>query len=68
MSPYRENKVLLRAVPYPVVDEVIWLVDGVEIARSRPPYELLWDLTRGTHRILAVTPKRQAAQVTIHVE
>lgn len=68
MSPYRENKVIFRAVPYPVVDEITWLVDGVEIGKSRPPYELIWQLTRGTHRILAVTPKKQAAQVTIHVE
>ncbi len=68
LSPYQTNQVLFRAVPYPVVAQVIWLVDGVEIGRTPPPYELIWELTRGTHRIHAVTPHREAAQVTIRVE
>jgi penicillin-binding protein 1C len=68
LSPFQPNRVLLRAVPYPVVEEVTWLVDGVEVAKSSPPYELIWELTRGTHRIVAVTPRSEAAQITIHVE
>jgi penicillin-binding protein 1C len=68
LSPYHANKVFFRAVPYPVVEYVIWLVDGVEVGKSSPPYELIWELTRGSHRIHAVTPTREATHVTIHVE
>jgi penicillin-binding protein 1C len=68
LSPYRPNRVLFRAVPHPVVHQVTWLLDGVEIATTPPPYEFFWQPTRGTHAIHAVTPGKAAARVTIHVE
>jgi len=67
-SPYQETRVHFRATADPIVPHVIWLVDGVEIGKTPPPYELFWSPQRGRHVIHAVTPSRQAAQVTIHVE
>lgn len=68
LSRHHRNRVLLRAIPRPVVGHVVWFVDGVEIARTPPPYEYFWKPTRGRHDIAAVTPNREAARVTIHVE
>jgi penicillin-binding protein 1C len=68
LSPHSSGRVLFRAVPQPVVDQVVWLLDGVEIARTPPPYEFVWDLVRGKHTLHAVTPSREAAQVTFQVD
>jgi penicillin-binding protein 1C len=68
LSAHNSRHVLFRAVPASVVDYVLWLVDGVEIARTPPPYEFSWQMTRGTHTVFAVIPNKDAAQVTIHVE
>ncbi len=68
LSPHIQNQVLFRALPQPVVEHVIWLMDGVEIGRTPPPYELFWEPTRGRHVVHAVTPGNEAAQITIHVE
>jgi hypothetical protein len=68
LSPHHTNRILFRAVPGTVVDQVVWLVDGIEIGKTPPPYELFWDAVRGTHEVHAVTPNGQAARVTIHVE
>jgi penicillin-binding protein 1C len=68
LSAHTSSRVLFRAVPQPVVDHVVWLLDGVEIARTPPPYEFVWDLVRGKHTLHAVTPSRQAAQVTFQVD
>jgi hypothetical protein len=46
----------------------VWLVDGVELTRTPPPYEYFWEPTKGRHVIHAVTPDRQAAQITVLVE
>jgi penicillin-binding protein 1C len=68
LSPHTSNRVLLRALPQPVVEHVIWFMDGVEIARTPPPYEFFWEPTRGRHVVHAVTPSNEAAQITFHVE
>jgi penicillin-binding protein 1C len=68
LSPHSSSRVLFRAVPHPVVDQVVWLLDGVEIAKTPAPYEVVWDLVRGKHTLHAVTPGREAAQVTFQVE
>ncbi len=68
MSRHNSRRVLFRAVPNSVVDYVLWLMDGAEIARTPPPYEFYWDMVRGTHTVFAVTPNKDAAQITIHVE
>lgn len=68
LSAHNSRHVLFRAVPASVVEYVLWLMDGVEIARTPPPYEFSWRMTRGTHTVFAVTPNKDAAQVTIHVE
>jgi penicillin-binding protein 1C len=68
LSPYHPNRILFRAVPQPVVEQVVWFVDGVEIARTPPPYEWFWGATRGRHVVHAVTPAKEADRVTIYVE
>jgi penicillin-binding protein 1C len=68
LSSRSPNRVLFRAVPEPVVEYVVWLVDGFEIARVPPPYEFLWESTRGKHTVHAVTPGNSAAKITIQVE
>ncbi len=68
LSPHTSSRVLFRAVPHPVVDHVVWLVDGVEITSTPPPYEYFWKLVRGRHTVYAVTPNGAAAQVTFQVD
>ena len=68
LSRNRRNQVVFRAVSDPLVEHVVWLLNGVEVARTPPPYEFLWDPSRGKHVIHAVTPQSEAAQVTIRVE
>jgi len=68
ISPHLPNRIVFRAQPEPVVQHVVWLLDGVEVARTPPPYEFFWELTRGRHVVHAVTPFEDAAQVSIHVE
>jgi penicillin-binding protein 1C len=68
LSPYHRNRVLLRALPKPVVRDVIWFIDGQEVATTPPPYEYFWTPTKGRHTIHAVTPDRQASAITIFVE
>ncbi|MEM3421837.1 MAG: hypothetical protein QW315_06250 [Candidatus Hadarchaeum sp.] len=62
------NRILFRAVPSPLVKYVVWIINGIEVAKSPPPYEFSWKMTRGRHVVHAVTPNNEAAQVIIHVE
>lgn len=55
----------LPSEPVPFVD---WFVDGKHLLRAGPPYAAKWKPERGNHRILAATPGRQGAAVTITVE
>lgn len=62
------HRVLFRAQPDPVVEQVVWFLDGEEIARTPPPYEFFWEPSRGRHVVHAVTPSNEGAQVVIEVE
>ena len=68
LSPYRQNRIVFKALPEKVVESVVWFLDGVELARTGPPYELDWEPTRGSHVVHAVTPDNDAARVVFHVE
>lgn len=68
LNRHMPTRVLLRAIPQPVVSHITWLIDGMELARTPPPYEFFWSPTQGSHVIYAVTPQRRAATVTVHVE
>lgn len=67
-SPDEENLVRLRAIPEEPLSEIVWLVDGVEVARVGPPYEAFWPMQPGAHAITALTPGEEAAQVHITIE
>jgi penicillin-binding protein 1C len=68
MVPDGENFLKLRAIPEEAVPELIWLVDGHQVARTPPPYEAYWEMTRGEHVITVVGPSEQAHQISIMVE
>ncbi|MBM4329431.1 MAG: penicillin-binding protein 1C [Deltaproteobacteria bacterium] len=68
LSPHHENRIRFQATADPIVSQVIWILDGVEIARTPPPYEFFWEPLKGGHVVHAVTPHGEAAQVTIRVE
>ncbi|NLI78406.1 MAG: hypothetical protein GX442_18455 [Candidatus Riflebacteria bacterium] len=68
LVPEGDNLVRLRAVPENALPEIVWLVDGAEIARTPPPYEAYWQLQRGRHAITALSLGEEAAQITILVE
>jgi penicillin-binding protein 1C len=68
LSPHNPNRIRFRAIADPLAPHITWLIDGKEIERTPPPYEFLWEPTRGRHRIHAITPHGQAAEVIIDVE
>lgn len=68
MPPDNNLQIALKAVPQFVVPYIIWVVDGVEVARTDAPYEFYWRAGSGNHKILAVTPEQDAAKIEIHVD
>ncbi|MFZ5449784.1 MAG: penicillin-binding protein 1C [Thermodesulfobacteriota bacterium] len=48
--------------------KVNWFVDGLEVAATGPPYELLLELGRGRHRITVVGPGNQGDSVEVFVQ
>ncbi|MFA6148626.1 MAG: penicillin-binding protein 1C [bacterium] len=62
------GEIPFEALPSEPVPYVDWYVDGKHLARAGPPYDARWKPERGKHRILAATPGRQGADVTITVE
>jgi membrane carboxypeptidase/penicillin-binding protein PbpC len=59
---------VFRALPERVVEQVVWYLNGTELARTGPPYEFFWEPTRGRHELLAVTQDRSAAKTSFFVE
>ena len=49
------------------VPQLTWFVDGKEYETVGPPYESLWDLTRGFHEILIAGPNQTGDSVFIKV-
>jgi penicillin-binding protein 1C len=68
LSRHRPNRIVFRALPERVVEQVVWYLNGTELARTGPPYEFFWEPTRGSHELLAVTPNRSAAKTSFLVE
>ncbi len=68
LSDDQDNLVRLRAIPEEPLPEIVWLVDGREIARVGPPYEAFWEMTRGLHEVTALGPGEEAAQIRFTVE
>jgi len=61
-------RIPFRAQPLEMIENVIWLVDAKEVARTPTPYEFFWTPSRGGHTIVAVTPLHEAVSINIHVE
>jgi penicillin-binding protein 1C len=68
ISPTGSNRVLFQAVVEPPSQYVVWMVDGIEVGRTGPPYEFVWNASRGDHVVHAVIPSFDAATVRLHVE
>ncbi len=68
VSGSSKTKIMFRALVNPLTDYLRWYVDGMEIGKTEPPYELLWTPTKGAHSIMAVTPDGAADGVKIIVE
>jgi penicillin-binding protein 1C len=58
----------LEIVSHRPVEYVDWFVDGVHYTRVKPPYRTYWQLERGRHQIIAVTPFRKGDSIEILVE
>lgn len=68
LSRHGPNRIVFRALPERVVEQVVWYLNGTEIARTGPPYEFLWEPTRGSHELVAVMPNMTAAKTSFFVE
>jgi len=68
ISSHEEDRIRFRAIAHPVCPYLTWFMDGMEIARTPPPYEFFWKPVRGRHVIHVVNPENQGAGITIHVE
>lgn len=68
LSRHGTNRIVFRALPGRVVDRVVWYLDGTELAQTGPPYEFLWEPTRGSHELLAVMPNLTAGKASFFVE
>ncbi len=68
LVPGQENITRFRAVPEEPLPEIIWLIDGRELARTPPPYEFYWTMEKGRHEIAAIGPGEQGSSVVIDVE
>jgi membrane carboxypeptidase/penicillin-binding protein PbpC len=68
LSRHRASRIVFRALPERVVEHVVWFLNGTELGKSGPPYEFIWEPTRGIHELLAVTPDKTAAKATFFVE
>ena len=54
LSSDKENIAELRAIPNNPVSEVLWIVNGMEFARTEAPYEIDLPLTKGNYSIMAI--------------
>ena len=68
LSRHSPNRIVFRAIPEIVVDQVVWYLNGTELARTGPPYEFFWEPARGSHELMAVTPDMSAAKTSFFVE
>jgi membrane carboxypeptidase/penicillin-binding protein PbpC len=65
----RERSIVLQAVADSPAPEVTWYVDGVEFARTGPPYAVEWTLRRGRHTLtVAAGTGGYGDSVTVMVE
>ena len=65
--PRRFQSLELRCAVAGSPAEVVWLVDGREHVRARPPYTASWALAPGEHRIQADAGGRRSAPVRVTV-
>ncbi|HTZ16982.1 MAG TPA: penicillin-binding protein 1C [Dissulfurispiraceae bacterium] len=63
-----ESAIKLESVVTAPVPYVDWFIDGMHIGRTGPPYQLVWELQRGRHNIMAVGPDRRGDSISVTVE
>ncbi len=57
-APPGLSSVRLSADVTPATEEIVWIVDGVPVARVGHPYEYRWSLSPGVHTITAAMVRR----------
>jgi penicillin-binding protein 1C len=65
--PRRFQTLELRCSVQGSPSEVVWLVDGEEVARAAAPYASSWRLTAGEHRIQVIAGTLRSAPVRVTV-
>ncbi len=68
-APTGFSSVRLAADVTPATEEIVWIVDGVPVARVGHPYEYRWSLSPGVHTITAAMIRRgeTSAPITLIV-
>jgi penicillin-binding protein 1C len=66
--PAEQQELVLRARVPGGVSRVTWQVDGRSVGSPPSPFELLWPVEKGRHRIVVVAGGRQSEAVVIDVE
>ena len=61
------NRLALKAVVEPHVEQVVWYVDGEPFALSDPDQAVLWPMTPGAHRFQVRLPLQKGASRIVRV-
>jgi penicillin-binding protein 1C len=66
-QPPQLNRMALKAVVEPHVEQVVWYVDGEPFAIGDPDTPVLWPMTPGVHRFQVRLPLRKGASRVVRV-
>lgn len=64
----RETSIELQVRVETLISYVDWFIDGRLICRSAPPYNCIWTMKPGLHRLAAIGPDNQGDSVEITVD
>ena len=63
--PVSLNSIALRATADPMVEQLLWYVDGEPYKLADPPFTVRWTLEPGTHRFQVRAPYRRERSETV---
>jgi penicillin-binding protein 1C len=66
-QPARLNRIALKVVVEPHVEQVVWYVNGEPFALTDPDETVLWPVTPGTHRFQVRLPLEKGASRVVRV-
>ncbi len=62
------NYIEMQAQSETAVEYLLWIIDGVEYAKTPPPFTIYWEPTRGKHSVSIVNPSNRGSSVNFSVE